>query len=267
MKTGILEQVKAATVAIATLDISNRDEPFTIVGTGFCIHPRGIVITCEHVLSAFMARPLRDQIAGTANSNEKPESHLANIRALIPHAIFYDSKLSLHQLYAFPIPMDVAISKTNFDLGMIRLQTHPAFKDGFPQLEVGDYSDVHEGMEVWTCGFPLGSYLQKQIGTITSSFTKGIISSIIPSPGTSPEHLKGYQLNLTATHGNSGGPVFSPDTGKVYGVLQLGVSDLSGNIVPGITKAEPIYPAFEHDSLSRILGAPVGKISSQGKGH
>jgi S1-C subfamily serine protease len=156
--------------------------------------------------------------------------------------------------------MDIAISKTNFDLGLIRLHRHPAFKDGFPQLEVGNYSDVYEGMEVWTCGFPLGSYLQKKIGTITSSFTKGIISSIIPSPGTSLEHLKGYQLNLTATHGNSGGPVFSPDTGKVYAVLQRGVSDPNGNIVQGITRAEPIYPIFEHDSLSRILGTAVGKI-------
>jgi len=262
MNKDILERIKVATVAMATLNISDKNKPFTILGTGFCIHPRGIVITCEHVLSAFMDRPIHEQIAETAEPKQDSESHLINIRTLIPHAIFYDSKRSPHQLFAFPVPMDVAMAKTNFDLGMIRLQPHSAFKNGFPQLQVGDYSDIYEGMEIWTCGFPLGSHLQEQLGTITSSFTKGIISSIIPSPDTAQEHLKGFQLNLTATHGNSGGPVFSPETGRVYGVLQLGVRDLDGNFLQGITKAEPIYPVFEHDSLTRILAAPIGKIPS-----
>ena len=161
---------------------------------------------------------------------------------------------------AFPVPTDIVIAKTNFDLGMIRLHKHVAFKDGFPYLEIGDYSDVYEGMEAWTCGFPLGNYLLDQLGTVTSSFTKGIVSSIIPAQGAALEHLKGFQLNITATHGNSGGPVFFPETGKVFGVLQKGVRGQNGNFLQGITKAEPIYPVFEHDSLNRILKAPVGKI-------
>jgi len=260
MKKDILGRIKAATVAMATLNISNKDKPFTILGSGFCIHPRGIVITCEHVLSVFMDKPLHERIAEAAEP--KQESHLINIKTLTPHAIFYDTKRSPHQLFVFPVPMDVAIAKTNFDLGMIRLRTHPAFENGFPYLEIGDYSDIYEGMEVWTCGFPLGNHLQKQLGTVTSSFTKGIISSIIPSPDAAQEHLKGFQLNLTATHGNSGGPVFSPETGKVFGVLQKGVRGQNGNFLQGITKAEPIYPIFEHNTLSRILEAPVGKIPS-----
>lgn len=262
MKKDVLESIKVATVAMASVDISNKNKPFTILGTGFCIHPKGIVITCEHVLSAFMDRPIHEQIAEAAEAKQDSESHLINIRTLIPHAIFYDSKRSPHKLFVFPVPMDIAMAMTDFDLGMIRLQPHPAFNNGFPQIEVGDYSDVYEGMEVWTCGFPLGSHLQERLGTITSSFTKGIISSIIPSPNTAQEHLKGFQLNLTATHGNSGGPVFSPETGRVYGVLQLGVRGLDGNFLQGITKAEPIYPVFEHNSLTRILAAPVGKIPS-----
>jgi len=260
MEKKVLESIKIATVAMATLKITNKDKPFTILGSGFCIHPRGIVITCEHVLSAFMDKPLHKRIAEASEPGQ--ESHLINIKTLIPHAIFYDTKRSSHKLFVFPVPMDVAITKTNFDLGMIRLRTHPAFENGFPYLEVGDYSDIYEGMEVWTCGFPLGSHLQKQLGTVTSSFTKGIISSIIPSPDAAQEHLKGFQLNLIATHGNSGGPVFSPETGKVFGVLQKGVRGQNGNFLQGITKAEPIYPIFEHNTLSRILEAPVGKIPS-----
>ena len=260
MKKDILGRMKAATVAMATLNISNKDKPFTILGSGFCIHPRGIVITCEHVLAKFMDKPLHERSAEVVTP--KQGSHLNKIKMLTPHAIFYDTKRSPHQLFAFPIPMDVAIAKTNFDLGIIRLHTHPAFKNGFPYLDIGNYSDIYEGMEVWTCGFPLGSGLQKQLGTVTSSFTKGIISSIIPSPDAAQEHVLGFQLNLTATHGNSGGPVFSPETGKVFGVLQKGVLGQNGNFLQGITKAEPIYPIFEHNTLSRILDTPIGKIPS-----
>ena len=70
--------------------------------------------------------------------------------------------------------------------------------------------------------FPLGSVLQEQLGTITSSFTKGMISSIIRAQGIAREHLRGFQLDLTATNGNSDGPVFCLATGHVFGALQSG---------------------------------------------
>jgi hypothetical protein len=33
-----------------------------------------------------------------------------------------------------------------------------------------------------------------------------------------------------------------------------------GNPVPGMVKAAPIYPLLEHQSVERMLGAPLGKI-------
>jgi S1-C subfamily serine protease len=119
-------------------------------------------------------------------------------------------------------------------------------------LDIEDYRNVREGDEIATCGFPLGNYLHEQLGTVTSSFTQGIISSIIPGPDVPEEHLKGFQLNLTAMPGNSGGPVFSLNTGKVFGVLQAGAVDHGGKVVPGLTKAEPVYPALGHNELERI---------------
>jgi S1-C subfamily serine protease len=108
-------------------------------------------------------------------------------------------------------------------------------------------------VEVATCGFPLGEALYDQIGTVTSSFTKGMISSIIPAQGVPREHVRGFQLDLTATNGNSGGPVFSLATGRVFGVLQRGaVHPQTGHIVQGLTKAEPVYPVFDTDLLARL---------------
>ena len=107
-------------------------------------------------------------------------------------------------------------------------------------------------MEIATCGFPLGEWLHDQIGTVTSSFTKGMISSIIPAQGVPREHVRGFQLDLTATNGNSGGPVFSTTTGGVFGVLQgAPIHPRTGQTV-GLTKAEPIYPLFDTDLLARL---------------
>jgi serine protease Do len=261
MKKETVNRVKAATVAMATLNEGDQRQPYTILGTGFCVHSRGMIITCEHVLSAFMDKSVHKYIAETASPGHEGVDHREmDMRTQIPYAIFYRPGASAEKLTIIPSRVDIAMATTDYDLGLVRLHSHAAFPSGYPTLEVQEYAEIYEGMEIATCGFPLGNHLQEQLGTVTSSFTKGILSSVIPCSGAPIEHLKGFQLNLTATHGNSGGPVFSPDTGKVFGVLQRGVSGHDKTIIQGLTKAEPIYPVFKHDSLNRMLDTPVGKI-------
>jgi hypothetical protein len=53
----IYETVKVATVAIALMHPPTRgpkNRPFSILGSGVCIHPDGIIITCRHVQEAFV---------------------------------------------------------------------------------------------------------------------------------------------------------------------------------------------------------------------
>jgi hypothetical protein len=64
-KSNFLEKVKKATVAVAYLNAADSDEPFTILGSGFCIDPTGIVITCRHVVEAFMSKTIAQGIPGT----------------------------------------------------------------------------------------------------------------------------------------------------------------------------------------------------------
>lgn len=257
----IFSSVKAATVAIVVIT-EKRDGtcPFNIVGSGFCIDPIGIVVTCEHVLSAFMTKPLKEQIA----SFEKVNSEKGIIEGRltprsIPHVIFYKAEIERQQLIVFPTPGTIFVAKTDFDLALVRVVPHAGFPTGFPFLEIEDYQNVCDGDEIATCGFPLGNYLHEQLGTATSSFTKGIISSIIPVPNVPQKYLKGFQLNLTAGPGNSGGPVFSLTTGKVFGVLQGGPVDRSGKVISNLTKAEPVYPVLEHDSLNEIKQMQIPK--------
>lgn len=99
--------------------------------------------------------------------------------------------------------------------------------------------------------------LYENIGTVASSFTKGILSSIIPTAGVQLDYLKGFQLNLFASHGSSGGPVFIYQSGRVFGVVESNVIGRDGKPLQGLVKAAPIYPVLEHDSVRRMLAAPL----------
>ncbi|MBW8014789.1 MAG: trypsin-like peptidase domain-containing protein [Planctomycetes bacterium] len=257
-RRSVFKSVKSATVALAIMTERNDGScPFKIVGSGFCVDSIGIIVTCRHVLSGFMPLPIMQQIDRVKQTGNLAVRHT-------PHVIFYGTNLQPKPDHIYSVPTQVSIcsAKTDFDVALIRVSPHAAFPRGFPFLEIEDYGNICEGDEIATCGFPLGNYLHDQIGTATSSFTKGIISSIIPGPDVPKKHLKGFQLNLTATGGNSGGPVFSLTTGKVFGVLQGGVVDPRGMIVPNLTKAEPVYPVFEHNSLEEMKKMEIPKTDA-----
>lgn len=237
----VYEAVKKATVAIiATYQNALPQRPFTIIGSGFCIAPDGIVVTCRHVFEALI-RPGQENVARGGP-----------FRTMAPAAMFLGG-VEGKEIVMHSAGIQNAVTINGFDLCAAKLSKHEAFPDGYPVLPVADYGEMHEMMEIATCGYPLGEVLQDQLGTVTSSFTKGMISSIIPAQGVSLQHLRGFQLDLTATNGNSGGPVFSLNTGKVFGVLQGGaIHPATGHAVQGLTRAEPIYPLFADDVLERL---------------
>lgn len=265
-RRAVFKTVKSATVALAIMTERNDGScPFNIVGSGFCVDSIGIIITCRHVLSVFMSQPLEKQISRFEEIDSRRGIKTGKLAIRhYPHVIFYGTDLELNSdhIIAIPTPVSICSAKTNFDVALIRVTPHAGFPRGFPFLEIEDYGNICEGDEIATCGFPLGNYLHEQLGTVTSSFTKGIISSIIPGPDVPQKHLKGFQLNLAATGGNSGGPVFSLSTGKVFAVLQRGVVDRGGKIVPNLTKAEPVYPVFEYNSLEEMKKMKIPKTDA-----
>jgi S1-C subfamily serine protease len=208
--------VKRATVAIV-LEFPDRipARPFQIIGSGFCIHPEGVVVTCEHVFRAFVDPASYRHAMEVIKDGE--DHRLDEMAVARPHAMFLAGAQG-HEITMFPVPIVSATTKPGHDLALFKLQKHGAFPNGYPALQLADYAELHEMMEIGICGFPLGEGLHDQLGTATSSFTKGMISSIIPAPGVARENVTGFQLDATATNGNSGGPVFSLTSGKVFGV-------------------------------------------------
>ena len=245
------EAIKKATVAMAFLHYENKQQPFTILGSGFCIHKRGVVVTCRHVVEAFFKKSFDEYIASIKDEGKKKQiQNIPNIQALVAHALFYQFHPDQKKILVIPVPIEVGMVQMDFDLGLIRLQPHNIFPKDYPTVQFEDFNKLHEGMEISTCGFPLGSFLQKSLGTVTSSFTRGIISSMIPALSTRML-LEAFQLDLRATHGNSGGPVFALDSGKVFGVLQGGINDDYGN--PLFSRAESIYRLLDSRAIEDIL--------------
>ena len=261
----ILNRVKRATVALAFVPRkppeNPKKAPYFIIGTGFCIHPRGVIATCEHVITASVKGDVRELINRVPDEDKKKELWpIRNVSTANLFALFFETRNSTQQLVVIPAIMDAAVAKMDSDVGLIRVAQHPAFKGGYPHLEIEEYANVYEGLDVATCGFPLVNLLQEQLGTLTSSFTRGILSSISPSPNAALEYVDGFQLDLTATFGNSGGPVFNWSTGKVFGILQGGPLDGGGEILPGIARAEPVYKITDRDSIQKMITMSVDEI-------
>jgi hypothetical protein len=256
-----LDRIKAATVAFALIPDQRpndpRETPFTILGSGFCIDPTGVVVTCEHVISAFTKGDIRQAIAAVPEQDRgQAVWPLRDLEVMIPHVLFYHIDPTAEHLMVLAVPIARASAKLTFDMGAALLRPHHAFSKGFPYLEVEPFASVFEGMDVAICGFPLGSEMGRQVGSQTSSFTRGILSSIAPAPTAREEFVAAFQLDLTATHGNSGGPVFAWETGRVIGVVQSGPVTAPDTPLPGIVRAEPIYRLLRDDLIPRLKAAP-----------
>lgn len=105
------------------------------------------------------------------------------------------------------------------DLALLRLQDIRGYTPSALPLAVEAYE---EGDEVAICGFPFGLELhqdQQKGAVATASFTSGIISAVLPSPGAAQKFRTAFQVAAMISGGNSGGPVFDPSNAEVLGVV------------------------------------------------
>jgi S1-C subfamily serine protease len=134
--------------------------------------------------------------------------------------------LARHGSETRPYPAQMVTRDTEHDLALLRI-TGPAL----PALTLGASDMVREGQSIAFSGFPIGGALG--FSPVTH---RGIISSITPIaiPIGNAQQLKDqsirrlrsgafpiFQLDGTAYPGNSGGPLFNPETGEVLGVINM----------------------------------------------
>lgn len=221
-----IAQVKASIVAVGTFE-RLRNPQFSFAGTGFVVGDGLLVATNDHVVPKTL-------------SNERGEA----IAVAIPAA---------DRMVQIRTARRVA-SDAGSDLALLRIDGEP-----LPALVLGDAQAVREGEWYLFTGFPIGSVLG--LFPVTH---RAMIAAVTPIaiPATRADQLDArvarrlnagsfavFQLDATAYPGNSGSPVYHPESGAVIGIVNSvfvkGTREAAFSQPSGITYAIPARKLIE----------------------
>ncbi len=190
----MLQNIKPAVVGVGTFHPTGSPR-VNLKGTGFVVLDGRHVISCAHIFD----KPL---------DSEKNETH----------AVFLGRDRQVGVRTAVLVATDKA-----HDLALLKIVGDP-----LPTLKLGDSNQAREGEQLYFTGYPIGSVL----GLNPSTHRAGL-ASIIPifTPLAAASQLNArtlkqakepfevFGLDAIAYPGNSGSPVWHPETGEVLGVV------------------------------------------------
>jgi S1-C subfamily serine protease len=214
-----IEQVKPSIVGIGTVQIT-RSPPVNFLGTGFVLDDGLHVVTNAHVVPEVLDIANKESYVVITGKGKQPELRVATI---------------------------VAIDKDH-DLALLKISG-----TALPTMKLGDAEKVREGQDLIFTGFPIGMVLGFYPVT-----HRAMVSSITPIilPAHNSRQLNAkmigqlqksayavFQLDGTAYPGSSGSPLYDPETGLVYGVINMvfvkGKKEAALSNPSGITYAIP----------------------------
>jgi serine protease Do len=221
-----IEQIKPSIVGIGTFQ-KTRSPALKFIGTGFAVSDGSLVVTNAHVLPEVInSDKMESLIVIVAGKGKEPE-----IRNTV----------------------QVALDKEH-DVALLKISGEP-----LPVMKLGDSGTVREGQVFAFTGFPIGMVLGFHPVT-----HKGMVSSINPVvlPALNSKQLDVkmiaqikksaypvFQIDGTAYPGNSGSPLYDPDTGIVYGIINMvfvkGMKESALSDPSGISYAIPINHALD----------------------
>lgn len=225
-----LQNVKPAVVGVGTFHPTGSPRA-NLQGTGFVVLDGRHVVSCAHIFEKLL-------------DSEKNETH----------AVFLGRDRQMGVRAARLIATDKAR-----DLALLRIEGDP-----LPTLKLGDSSRAREGWQLYFTGYPIGSVL----GLNPSTHRAGL-AAIIPifTPVQHAAQLNArtlrqaqqpyevFELDAIAYPGNSGSPVWHPDTGEVLGVLNSvyvkGAKEAALSAPSGISYAIPVK--YVHSLLEQAL--------------
>ncbi len=216
----VIEQTKPSIVGVGSY-LKTRTPAVTFIGTGFVIGDGLTVVTAAHVLQDLRNADDTQVLGVLVGQGETAQFRAASVST-------FDREHDLAQLRMAGAPL--------------------------PAMRLGDSSTVAEGKLLAFTGFPLGMVLGMHPVT-----HRGMVSAITPvaTPPVSSGKLDArlarqlqhqaypvFQLDGTAYPGNSGSPLYDPDTGLVFGVINMvfvrGLKEAAISAPSGITYAIPV---------------------------
>ncbi|MET0962228.1 MAG: serine protease [Noviherbaspirillum sp.] len=215
----VIKQVKPATVAVGTFQ-QTRSPAADFRGTGFAVGDGLSIITNAHVLPPALNTDQKEMLGIITGEGTNPVFRVATV---------------------------VAVDKEH-DIAHLRISGTP-----LPALKLQDSEKVEEGQMLAFTGFPLGMMLGMRHVTHRAMLS-ALTPIAIPAANASQLDAKKigqmkrspflvFQLDATAYPGNSGSPVFDPETGGVVGIINMvyvkGVKENAISNPSGITYAIP----------------------------
>jgi serine protease Do len=191
-----IAQVKSSIVAVGTFE-RLRNPQFSFAGTGFAVGDGSHIATNAHVV----ARALKA---------ERNESLAIAVRG---------TGASIQVRAARKIASD-----TSHDLALLAIDGPP-----LPALRLGNSDEVREGEMYLFTGFPIGAVLGLYPVTHRTMIA-ALTPIVIPAAGSGKLDARSvrrlaagsypvFQLDGTAYPGNSGSPVYRPDSAEVIGIV------------------------------------------------
>jgi serine protease Do len=215
----IVAKIKPGIVAVGTY-MPKRNPRAVFLATGFVVGDGSLIVTNAHVIPDKLDIEHLEQLAVFYHKDNADKSIIAN---------------------------EVALDKEH-DLAVLKVTG-----ELLSPLKLGSVSSVREGQLYAFTGFPIGRILG--LYPVTH---RGIVSAITPNviPVIRAEQINEklhkrlqdpynvFQLDATAYPGNSGSPLYEPDTGKVIGVInKVFVQESKENVLSkpsGISYAIPV---------------------------
>lgn len=224
-----IERIKPSIVGVGTFQ-KTRSPALNFLGTGFVLNDGLHVITNAHVVPEVLNVANHESYTVITGKGKQGELRSADI---------------------------AAIDKEH-DLALLKISGA-----ALPAMELGDAGKVREGQNLVFTGFPIGMIL----GFFPVTH-RAMVSSITPIilPAHNSRQLDAkminqlqkpayavFQLDGTAYPGSSGSPLYDPESGVVYGVINMvfvkGKKEAALSNPSGITYAIPV--TYIHELLRR----------------
>lgn len=220
-----IPRVKPSLVAVGTFQVA-RNPQYRFYGTGFAVGDGALIATNAHVVPVQLDATQNERlVVAVPQGGRAARIHMA-------------SKQAVDEAH---------------DLALLKIEGQP-----LPSLPLRD-AILREGQAIAFGGFPVGEALG-----LFPVIHRGIVSAISPNGFAVPraQDLNStairrlaasafdiYQLDATAYPGNSGSPVFDPDSGEVVGVINMvlvrGGRESALSTPTGITYAIPVRHLIE----------------------
>jgi S1-C subfamily serine protease len=215
-----IEKTKISIVAVGTFE-RTRSPQFKFSGTGFAVGDGSLVATNEHVLANALNSERNETIAVAARAPD--------------NAMYFRAARKL-------------VSDTSVDLVLLKIEGPP-----LPALQIGNSQQVREGQIYLFTGFPIGAVLG--LFPVTHrTMIAAVTPIVIPAPRSDQLDARSirrlaqgaysiFQLDGTAYPGNSGSPVYHPQSGEVIAIVNSifvkGTKEAALTHPSGITYAIP----------------------------